>query len=94
MASLKNVSGENLTVGSFSEEFSDRKLTFREFQERLSTLDLNDGEALKRESARCSNRCNGNDLDVEIKTLQTLNPSKPTVGDVSQSFRLQFRIEK
>lgn len=94
MANLKNVKGENLTVGTFSEEFSDKKLSFREFQERLSTLDLNDGEALLRETARCSNRCNGNDVSVEVKTLDTEGLLNPIVGDTAQSFRLQFRIEQ
>lgn len=93
MKTLKNVTGENLVVGSFSEELASNKLSFQDFQQRLATLDFNDAEALQKETARCSNRCNGNDVDVELKTIQTLEAMDPRVGDVAQSFRLQFRIE-
>ncbi len=61
-----------------------------DLQRRITSLNINDAGAVQAEVKRCNNRCNGNDVDVSVKTL-ALTPDG--TGQLpSQTFSVKFKI--
>ena len=92
---LVNVEGEYLIVGSFTDEFESGSLTLTELQNRLTSLDLNNDEQVGTEARRCNNRCNGNEVEADVKVSPMLagGGSGGDQDNPGETFRLAFKFE-
>lgn len=46
-------------------------LRVSEMQEILVSIDWTNDDSVARQTTRCNNRCNGNDVEVSVPTLKT-----------------------
>jgi|GEM_PF-2043024 len=67
-------------------------LTATQLTSTLLALNLNDAGAVHAEVRRCNNRCNGNDVDVSIRTVRATGRNLEDVQNINVKFTISDTV--
>lgn len=84
--SIRMTKSTEVTVGTFQNQLSNG-LGVSQLESTLQNLDVSDSTAVAKEVRRCNRRCSGNDVDVDVSAIKTINGAS-SVSNISMSFKL------